>query len=1112
MSRLTPEKLREIQALLEAKGLRSSASARIERRSEEGPRALSFAQERLWFFARMAPESPVFSIPAAWRIEGGLDRERLERAVARVVARHGALRTRFVVEDGRAKQIVAGAEEVRLPVEVVVADGENVARRREVALARARELAREPIGLAEPPLARVVLFEIAPTEHLLLVVLHHIVSEVQSVAIFARDLAEAYRTDADLEPLDLDFTDFAAWQRERVEGKRGEKELAFWKEKLEGHPGTLDLPTDRPRPPVQSFEGSTRTRALAEGLAERARRLAREAKVTPFTVTAAVWAMLLGRLGASEDLLIGVPVTDRNRAELADLIGFFVNTLTLRVDLTGDPSFREVLRRVNEFHLDAQSHQELPFDRLVEELGVDRDLSKSPLFQTAFLYQTTAESGPAVHVLADGVQLVALDDPLAVHTGTSKFDAALVVWDRGSSMDVSIEYATDLFDAETVDRMLEHFELLLAAALDDLDRPIDDLDLLLDVEREELARWNETDVELESETRIEELFERVADATPELLAVEGDGISLTYGECETRANQLAHRLRALGVRRDEPVAVATGRTPDMIIAILGVLKAGGAYLSVDLSHPAERIDFEFADAGVRLVISTSAAEAALPRRTEIRRILLDVERESLSAEPMTRPEREGTTRDLAYVIYTSGSTGRPKGVALEHLGLLNLSAWHRRTYEVSPRDRATHLAGLAFDASVWEVWPYLTAGASLHLVPEDVRLSPDRLIAWMAEHRITQSFLPTPLCEALVHGAGEGTLPKDLALEVVLTGGDRFRRAPRHELPFRLVNHYGPTENTVVATATPIRCASEETGAAPPIGRPIDNVRVYVLDARGRPVPIGVPGELYIGGSSLARGYVGREDWTAERFPASDLDPGGRLYRTGDLVRWRRDGELDFLGRLDGQVKVRGFRIELGEIEAQLGAMEAVRECAVVVREGPGGDGVLVAYVESDGAFDAETIRTHLASVLPEYMIPTRIVRLETMPLSPSGKIDRKALPEVDLSETSEEIVDPAGEVEERLAAAWRDLLGLERVGTNMNFFEVGGHSILLAQLHARLVDDGFEGLGIVELFRYPTIASLAAHLANEDDGAGIDTAAAAKDRGAKRRAALGARRRKGAR
>lgn len=1103
-SAFSGRRLELIHALLAREGS-APASGQIPRRATSGPAPVSFAQERLWFFARMAPESPVFNIPALFRITGRLDRARLEASLAEVIRRQDVLRSTFEVDRGRVVQVVAPAATAR--IEFVDLEELAPASREPEALRQARVAARRPFDLAHGPLHRLLLWRLDSEDHRLLVCLHHAISEVQSIGVLLRQLAAAYGEALDGQPqLPIQFADFAAWQRAAMRGERYERELAWWKEKLSGLT-PLDLPTDRPRPAVQSFAGSTRTRRIPEELVLRLRELSREEGVTPFMVWLAGYAALLARTAQQDDLAIGAPMTDRDRVEIQDLIGFFVSTLVLRCNLAGDPSFRELLRRTRDVSLEAHEHRDVPFESLVEALRPERDLSRSPLFQVALLLQNESEQGEARLALGGDLLCQPWGDPLLVHTDTSKFDLSLIVWDRPQRTALSFEYSSDLYDSRTIDRMLARLEALLSAALADPDRPIGSLPLLGSEERRILLEdWNATEVPFLSGTCAHELFEAQADRSPDRVAVVDGERSLTYRELELRANRVAQRLVELGVGPGTLVGICTERCLEMVVGILGVLKAGGAYVPLDLAYPRDRLAFMLQDANAQVVLTRPDRVSFLPD-SRARTLVLDEALLAGQRRLAQRLEPRATARDLAYVIYTSGSTGKPKGVELEHRGLVNLLTWHQRAYRVAPEDRATHLAGLAFDASVWELWPYLTAGSSLYLVPDEVRLSPPRLLAWLAEKRITQSFLPTPLAEAVLKEA----LPPTLELKWVFTGGDKLHAPPPPGLPFKLVNHYGPTENTVVATAVEVPPQESEVPSPPappppPIGRPISNVRSYVVDRRGEPMPIGVPGELWIGGASLARGYRGRPDLDAEKFVPDRFSnaTGARLYKTGDRVRWRADGELEFLGRSDAQVKIRGFRVELGEIEAVLGRHPSVAECAVALRaSGVSGGKLIACFVpRSSASVSAAELRAHLARELPDYMVPSALVALDALPLTPNGKVDRSALPEP--SEPEELFVPPQGALEQEIAGAWMDVLQLERVGANTNFFELGGHSLLLAQVHLRLQADLAPDLSIIELFQYPTVRSLAAHLQNGDDDAGLRES---RGRAAERRSRLRQRR-----
>ncbi len=936
-----------------------SAIPPLVRVPRNGPLPASFAQRRLWFLNRLDPGSAAYNLAGAVRLEGSLDVSALAGALSSIVRRHEALRTVFVEEAGEPWQVIT--EPVPLPLSFVDLAGLQEDRREEELHRIAVDDARCPYSLARGPLVRSTLLRLSERAHALLVGMHHIVSDGWSLGIFVRELGELYVKPAGLPELPIQYADYAAWQRQWLSGEVMEERVAWWKDRLAGAPAVVDLPLDRPRPSVQGTRGDRIGLAIEPGLAERFDRTARRLGVTPFMALLAAFATLLSRYGGQDDVVVGTPIANRGRAELEELIGFFVNTLALRVDLSGDPGFGELAGRVREMSLGAYAHQDVPFERLVDELRPERSLSHSPVFQVALALQNL----PVSELDLAGLTL----SPLEIDAGRTQFDLSLFLHPMpDGGLSARLYFASDLFDVATARRLLGHFHRSVEGIAAGEDVRLSELPLLDAAEREQvLTAWNRTEGEIPEEP-VHRLFFQWAERTPEAVAVAWEGGSLTYGELAGRALALADRLRADGVGPETVVALRLDRSAELLTAALAVLEAGGAYLPIDPSWPEERQRWIAEDSGA--VVLSGMGGGALSREAGEGR-------------------GGGFPASLAYVIYTSGSTGRPKGTELCHRGLSSLIAWHRRAYGLGSGDRTTLLASPGFDASVWETWAPLAAGAAVHIPPREVVLSPSVLLKWMAEQEITVAFLPTPLAEAVL----SETLPAGLRLRALLTGGDRLRRRPAEGLPFTLVNHYGPTESTVVATAGRVTPAGERV---PDIGAPIANTRVYILDRWLQPVPVGAPGELCLAGEGLARCYRGRPELTARSFVPDPFGDGERLYRTGDLARRLASGEIEFLGRIDHQVKIRGHRIELGEVEAALAALPEVEACVAVARPDALGESRLVAYVvpKPGGELDPAALRSLLESRLPAAMIPAVFAVLPDLPLDPNGKIDRRALPE----------------------------------------------------------------------------------------------------------------------
>ena len=1028
---------------------------------------LSFAQQRLWFLHQMEPSLSSYILPLALRLCGDLQVDALKSSLREVVSRHAALRTRFTTIDGTPMQCTE--TEHSLEVSVLDLSGSSEAVRESEAFQLAVDDARRPFDLVEGPPIRASVLRMSERDHILLISMHHISSDDWSIGIFLRDLTALYEAfcagePSPLPPLAIQYADFSQWQRDWLKGEVLEKKLAYWKEMLAGPLPVLDLPTDRPRPAVQSFRGSRESFLLAAPVVASLKSLSLAESATLFMALLTSLQCLLYRYSGQKDIIVGSPVAGRGRVESEDLIGFFVNTLPLRCDLSGDPSFRELLNRVREITLGAYAHQDLPFEILVDAVQPQRDLSRTPVYQVMLAPQSNSLRDLKLR----NVQVTALE----IEPGISKFDLTFYVSEDRGEVHGRVEYNTDLWDSATITHLIAHFQRLLEAAIGNPDLRISQLPMLTEEEHRRMVReWNDTRSDHAKQLCVAQLFEAQAGENPDQLAVASPSAQLTYRELNEKANQLAHYLKERGVGPEVLVGVCMQRSVEMVIGLLAVLKAGGAYVPLDPAYPSERLAFMLEDAGAPVLLTQRELLQKMPE-TAAEVVCLDQEEDQIADQSADNLAPMVEANNLAYVIYTSGSTGKPKGVAIEHRGLLNLIHWHQRTYEVNEKDRATLLAAQAFDASVWELWPYLTAGASIHIPDEETRSSPAALMQWLAEERITLTFLATPLAEAAL----EVDPPKNLCLKAMLTGGDRLHRAPERKLPFRLMNHYGPTENTVVATYCEV-LANEE--GVPTIGRPISNTQSYVLDQGMQPVPVGVAGELYIGGESLARGYHQRPELTAEKFVANPFSSlaEARLYKTGDLVRYRADGALEFLGRMDDQVKIRGFRIELGEIESLLATHHLIRDCVVVAREETPGQKRLVAYVAVDRerSPSQEELCLFLSRKLPSYMVPPRFVTLDALPLTAHGKVDRDALPEADIADSpTRAYVKPRTPVEEVLVEIWTQVLKRPQIGIHDNFFEHGGDSIISIQVTAKANQHGLQ-ISPKQIFQQQTIAELAA-------------------------------------
>jgi amino acid adenylation domain-containing protein/non-ribosomal peptide synthase protein (TIGR01720 family) len=1043
-------------ALRSGEGLSTPPLVRVPR---GGDLPLSFAQERLWFLSQLDPDDTSYVVPIALRLQGPLDSAALSRAVEALARRHEVLRTTFEARGGRPYQIIRDDGAPTLSIEDLRASPvPEEAMRAEAAAERAR-----PFDLARGPLLRARLLRVGDDDHVLLLSMHHIVSDAWSNGVlvgelFALHAAESRGAPSPLPPLPIQYADFAAWQRAFLQGEVLERELAYWRKALEGAPEALDLPSDRPRPPVPSRRGAWVSGVVPAATARGLTELSQRASATLFMSLLSAFYLLLQRYTGQRDLVVGTPIANRTQTETEGLIGFFINTLVLRAELTDDLSFEQLLARVREICLGAYAHQDLPFERLVMELDPERDRSRTPLFQVMFGLQNTPREVPA----PPGLSLTWVGAP-----GTaSKFDITLGMVESPSGLLASIEYATELFDAPTIERMLGHFFTLLEGIVEAPERPVGELPLLSAAERQTLLTdWNQTEAPYPGGQTFPALFAAWVDRQPEAPALRFGDQVISYRALDEQANQLAHHLRRFGVGPEQRVGISLHRSPTMVLAMLGVLKAGGAYVPLDPAYPQDRLALMLDDAGITLLLSEDRVLDELPALA-VPALALDSGWAPIAAEPTHRPDPLATIANAAYVIYTSGSTGRPKGVVVEHRGLGNVAEVHRRAFEVGPQSRVLQFSSMSFDASVWELCMALLNGATLVLAPEEQMLPGPDLQRILREQAITHLTLPPSALGVMP----EGDLP---SLHTLIVAGEACPEAvvARWTPGRHFWNAYGPTEATICASM--IECRAGE--GKPGIGRPIANVRIYLLDEARRPVPVGVPGELYIGGVGLARGYLGQPALTEARFVQSPFTPGERLYRSGDLCRHRADGTLDFLGRIDQQVKIRGYRVELGEIEAVLGQHPDLVETAVAAREDGSGALRLVAYFVAGGTPpEIAELRAFLAERLPEHLLPSIYVPLLALPIGPNGKVDRKALPAPESRVGLGAQALPRGPIEEMLAGIWAEVLDLPEVGIHDDFFDLGGHSLLATQVMGRLASLLGVEVPLQALFELPTIAGLA--------------------------------------
>lgn len=1075
IAKLSPAKRNLFERALTERGRGGLAEPGIPRAHTADPVPLSFAQQRLWFLDQLEPDSSAYNQPKAVRLSGALNVEALQKALDAIVCRHEVLRTTFtLVDGGTAVQSVGQNRSVDFPLIDLSSCPDD---KRNEELQRAiTEISEQRFDLSRDLMIRAALFRLAPSEHVFLLVTHHIATDGWSGGILWRELALLYAAFSTGEPdplpeLPVQYADYAVWQRSYLQGEVLEKQLSYWKKQLSGVP-VLELPVDRPRPAVQSYQGARLSFAISKTVSEKLKTLSRNHGVTLFMTLLAAFQTLLHRYTGQEDIAVGSVIANRTRAEIEGLIGFFVNTLVLRADLSGNPSFREVMARVRKVALEAYGHQDLPFEKLVEEFNPDRKLSRTPLFQVMFVFQNAPRSDLELR----GLEVKSV----RTNSDTAKFDLTLSVVEEAGELKASLEYNTDLFEAGTIARMLGHFQRLLKDIVADPERRLSELAILTEAERRQIVvEWNDTGRVYPKDKCIHELFEAQVERTPDALAVVFEDRQLTYRELNAKANQLAHYLKKRGVGLEVLVGLCVERSVEMVVALLAIVKGGGAYVPLDPQYPKERLKFMLEDTRASIIVTQRRLRDRLPSH-EATVVYLDDEA-AWATELDENLVAAISPENLLYVMYTSGSTGTPKGVSVVHRGVVRLVK-NTDYAELTSDEVFLQFAPISFDASTFEIWGALLHGARCVLFPGSLS-TPKELGEILHRHSVSTLWLTASLFNAIVDEA-----PEVLAnVRQLLVGGEALsvphvRNALTHLSGAQIINGYGPTESTTFTCCYPVARDLSGIQSSIPIGRPIANTQVFVLDRHLRPVPVGVAGELCIGGDGLARGYLNRPESTAEKFIPNPFnsEPGARLYRTGDLVRYLPDGNIGFLGRTDHQVKIRGFRIELGEIEAVLLQHPAVRQALVVVREDSEDSTErkrLAAYVVAkNAALTAQALGVFLRERLPEYMVPSDFVFLRALPLTPNGKVDRERLPVPNPigHENGRMFSAPRDNVEYRMAKIWEDILGVRPVGVNDNFFELGGHSLLAVRLLARVEKEFNRAVPLAALFAGPTIDKLA--------------------------------------
>jgi len=1058
IANLSPEKKELLLRRLAEKQL--TQENKIVRNNDCNSYPASFTQTRFWFLNQLEPDSPVYNMPKALKFSQELKIENIKQALNQIITRHETLRTTFRSENGELKQIIAENWSLELPI-INLTEEDNFEK-------LATEIIEKPFNLAQDLMLRATLFRLANNEYILLLVNHHIISDGWSSKIIIKELLTCYetlekRTTNTLPELPIQYGDFARWQKKQFEQRLYKKQLEYWKEKLSGQLPILNLPTDKKRPLIPSYQGKSISFLLNNEIQKKLKQISQQEKVTLSMLLLAAFQVLLYRYTGQEDIIIGSPIAGRKKLETENLIGCFLNTLALRNQLNSNLSFRQFLQQVKQVSLEAYENQDLPFEKLIEELQPDRNLSQSPIFQVMFNFLNTPENS--------SLNCPSFKERINLKQNRALFDLTLYVRQKQAGIEITFEYSTDLFESATIERMTRHFQMLLRGIINNPDEKISHLPLLTQAEKQQiLIDWNNTTTAYPKDKCIHQLFEEQVAKTPNKIAVVFEEQQLTYSQLNEKANQLAHYLQKLGVKPETLVGICVERSLEMIIGILGILKAGGAYVPLDPNYPQERLQFMLEDAQISVLLTAEKSEDKLlsyPGKI----VCTDTEWDKIEPESKENLKSAVCSQNLAYVIYTSGSTGKPKGVLVKHKSV-NRLVKNTNYINIHPSAKIAQIANTSFDAATFEIWGALLNGAKLVIFPKETILQLELFIEQLKEKELDTIFITTALFNqiASIHPQAFNTF------KYVLFGGEKVEPKWVKEIiekgkPENLIHVYGPTENTTFSTWYPVNNVAKNADNLP-IGKPISNTKIYILDTNLQPTPIGVVGELYLTGDGVTRGYLNRPELTAEKFIDNPFG-AGKLYKTGDLARYLPDGNIEFIGRIDNQVKIRGYRLELGEIETILNQHLEVKEAVVIVREDTPDNKNLLAYIVAKSQPPTiSELRSFLATKLPEYMIPNGFVFLEKLPLTPNGKIDRKALPLPDTTrqELETNYLAPRNELEIKLTQIWEEVLGIKGIGITDNFFELGGHSLLSVKLLSEIEKTFNQKLPLTVLFQLTNI------------------------------------------